>query len=201
MATSRYCVPFRRRRSGKTDFRKRKAMIFSGRSRLVTRTAINNIRAQIIAPKPEGDVVLVSAHSHELTKSFGWKAPTGNLPAAYLTGYLCGVKAKSEGIDEAILDIGLNSPTRGARIFAVLKGALDAGMDIPHTEEKLPEAKRIAGEHVSKYAKDLASTPEEYQARFSGYLERKLPPEELQKHVADTKAKIAETYKSGGKKA
>ena len=200
MATSRYCVPFRRRKSGKTNFHKRKAMIISGKLRLVARTTINNVRAQIIAAKPKGDEVLVSAHSHELTRTFGWKASGGNLPAAYLTGYLCGLKAKKEGIDEAILDIGLRSPTKGARVFAVLKGALDAGIDIPHSEEKLPDAKRITGEHISKYAKDLTSTPEEYQTRFSGYLERKLPPEKLQGHVAEVKANIAAALESGGKK-
>jgi large subunit ribosomal protein L18 len=175
-------------------------MILSGKPRLVTRTTINNAQAQIVIAKPKGDEVLVSAHSKELTRNHGWKAPGGNLSAAYLTGFLCGSKAKSEGIREAILDIGLHSPTKGARVFAILKGALDAGVDVPHSEEKLPDEKRTSGEHVANYAKKLSSNPEVYQAKFSKYLEKKLSPEELQKHFAEVKANISAAYKSGGKK-
>jgi large subunit ribosomal protein L18 len=200
MADSRYCVPFRRRKMGKTNYRKRKAMILSGKPRLVTRTAINNAQAQIVMARPTGDEVLVSAHSKELTRDYGLKSPEGNLSAAYLTGFLCGSKAKNKGIEEAILDIGLHSPTKGARVFAVLKGALDAGVDIPHSEEKLPDPKRISGEHVAKYAKELSSDMAMYQAKFSVYLTNKLPPEELQKHFAEVKANIVKTYKNGGKK-
>lgn len=200
MANSRYCVPFRRRKMGKTNYHKRKALILSGKPRLVTRMAIKNVQAQIVEAKPKGDEVLVSAHSKELARDYGWKAPEGNISAAYLTGFLCGSKAKTEKIKEAILDIGLHSPTKGARVFAVLRGALDAGVDIPYSEQKLPDQKRIAGEHIAKYAKELSSDTAMYQARFSKYLEKKLPPEELEKHFAEVKAKIAEAYGSGGKR-
>lgn len=71
---ARYCTKFRRRREGKTDYKARKALIVSGRPRLVTRASINNVIAQVIVAKPKGDEVLVSAHSRELGK-FGWKAP------------------------------------------------------------------------------------------------------------------------------
>ncbi|MGB9740363.1 MAG: 50S ribosomal protein L18 [Candidatus Bathyarchaeia archaeon] len=196
---SNYSVPFRRRREGKTDYRKRKALILSGKPRLVVRSSLKNIIAQVIVAKPEGDKVLVSAHSRELEK-LGWKAPRGNVPAAYLTGLLCGFKAKSNGIKEAILDIGLRSPSKGARVFAVLKGVLDAGVDVPHSEEKLPDEKRISGEHIAEYAKILASNAEEYQARFSQYLKKEVPPENLTKHFAQVKAEIVAAFKSGGKK-
>ncbi|NIQ04427.1 MAG: 50S ribosomal protein L18, partial [Candidatus Korarchaeota archaeon] len=52
---------------------------------------------------------------------------------------LCGFKTKAKGIDDTILDIGLNSPTKGAKVFAMLKGVLDAGVKVPHNEEKLPD--------------------------------------------------------------
>ncbi len=161
---ARYCTKFRRRREGKTDYKARKALIISGRPRLVTRASINNVIAQVIVAKPKGDEVLVSAHSRELEK-FGWKAPRGNLPAAYLTGYLCGLKAKAAGVQEAIFDIGLYAPTKGARIFAVLKGVLDAKLNVPHSEDKLPDEKRLRGEHIAAYAQNLASEPEEYQTK------------------------------------
>lgn len=198
---ARYRVPFRRRREGKTDYKARKALILSKKPRLVVRGSLKNIIAQIVVAKPEGDEVLVSAHSRELAREHGWKVPRGNIPAAYLTGLLCGLKAKVKGIKEAILDIGLHSPSKGARVFAVLKGALDSGMNIPHSEEKIPDEKRISGEHIAEYAKILASSnPEVYQSRFSNYIVQKLPPENLPKHFAEVKKKMLTAFKAGGKK-
>jgi len=197
---ARYCVPFRRRREGKTDYRARKALLLSGKPRLVVRGSLKNMTAQIIVAKPQGDEVAVSAHSRELTKNYGWKAPQGNLPAAYLTGLLCGLKAKAKGVKESVLDIGLHSPTKGARVFATLRGVLDAGLDVPHSGERLPSDERIEGQHIAQYAASLASNPEEYQSKFSKYLERKLPPEKLPEHFAKVKEKIISAFKSKGVK-
>ena len=197
---SRYCVQLRRRKEGKTDYKARKALVISGKPRLVVRNTLKNVIAQIIVAKPHGDEVLVSAHSREL-KKYEWKAHAGNLPSAYLTGLLCGLKAKTQGVKEVILDIGLHSPSKGARVFAMLKGVLDAGVHVPHSEEKLPDEKRIEGEHIAHYAESLASNPEEYQSKFSKYLEQKLPPESLPKHFAKVKTEILAAFKSGGKKA
>lgn len=197
---SRYCTPYRRRKEGKTDYHARKALIVSGKPRVVVRSSLKNMTAQIVAARPEGDKVLVSAHSRELARKYGWKASGGNVPAAYLTGLLCGLKAKAQGMEEAISDIGLHSPSKGARVFAALKGVLDAGIDVPHSEEKLPDEKRLRGEHVAQYAKSFASSPEEYKAKFSKYLEQKLPPENLSDAFAEVKKKIVAAFKSGGKK-
>jgi large subunit ribosomal protein L18 len=196
---SRYCVQLRRRKEGKTDYKARKALVISGKPRLVVRNTLKNVIAQIIVAKPHGDEVLVSAHSREL-KKYEWKAHAGNLSSAYLTGLLCGLKAKAQGVKEVILDIGLHSPSKGARVFAMLKGVLDAGVHVPHSEEKLPDEKRIEGEHIVQYAESLASNPEEYQSKFSKYLEQKLPPESLPKHFAKVKKEILAAFKSGGKK-
>jgi large subunit ribosomal protein L18 len=196
---SRYRVQFRRRKEGKTDYKARKALVLSGKPRLVARATIKNIIAQIIMAKPHGDEVLVSAYSKELV-NYEWKAPGGNLPAAYLTGLLCGLKAKAKGVKEVILDIGLHSPSKSARVFAVLKGVLDAGIQVPCSEDKLPDEKRIEGEHISKYAESLAPDQEEYQSKFSKYLEQKLAPETLPEHFANVKKKIIASFKSRGKK-
>ncbi len=196
--SSRYCVPYRRRREGKTNYRKRKALIVSGKPRLVVRGSLKNIHAQIVLAKPGGDVVLASANSRELSKNFGWKAPKGNLPSAYLTGLLCGLKAKMKGVKEAILDIGLSSPSKGARVFAALKGVLDAGVSVPHDGEKLPDEKRLIGEHIAEYAKILSSNPEKYALTFSKYLENKVQPESLPEHFEEVKKAVAAAFKSGG---
>jgi large subunit ribosomal protein L18 len=196
---SRYRVPPRRRREGKTDYQARKALVLSGKPRLVTRSTLKNVTAQIIVAKPYGDEVLAAAHSKEL-KKYGWKAPTGNVPAAYLTGLLCGLKAKAKGVSEAILDIGLVAPTKGSKLFAALSGVLDAGIDVPHDEEKIVK-ERIKGEHIAKYGKSLGAGSEGYSAKFSEYLGQKLSPEKLPGHFAKVKADVVGSFKKGDKKA
>ena len=191
---SSYRVQLRRRREGKTDYQARKALVTSRKPRLVTRASIKNVEVQIIIAKPHGDEVLAAANSRELIKSFGWKAPTGNIPAAYLTGLLCGLKAKTAGIKEAILDIGLVSPTKGSKIFAVLSGVVDAGVDVPHGEEKIVK-ERMKGEHIAKYAKNLGADSEEYKAKFSQYTAKGVAPEKIVEHVTKVKADIVASFK------
>jgi large subunit ribosomal protein L18 len=197
---STYRVPLRRRREGKTDYQARKALVLSGKPRLVTRSTLKNFVAQIVIAKPHGDEILAAAHSREL-KKYGWKAPTGNVPAAYLTGLLCGLKAKAKGVTEAYLDIGLDAPTKGAKVFAALSGVLDADVDVPHDEEKMVE-ERMEGKHIAEYGKSLSEDSEEYSAKFSKYLKQKLAPEKLPEHFAKVKADIIKSFeKKGGKKA
>ena len=60
-----------------------------------------------------------------------------------------GKEAISKGCTEAVLDIGLAGSTVGGRVFSALKGMIDAGMEIPHSEVVLPKDDRIDGEHIS----------------------------------------------------
>jgi large subunit ribosomal protein L18 len=191
-----YRVQLRRRREGKTDYQARKALVTSRKPRLVTRASIKNVEVQIIIAKPHGDEVLASANSRELIKSYGWRAPTGNVPAAYLTGLLCGVKAKAAGIPEAILDIGLVSPTKGSKIFAVLSGVVDAGVAVPHSEDKIVK-ERMKGEHIAKYAKSLGTDSEEYAKKFSQYTAQGVAPEKIAEHFTKVKADIIAVSKGG----
>ena len=197
---STYRVPLRRRREGKTDYQARKALVLSGKPRLVARSTVRNFVAQIIVAKPHGDEVMAAAHSREL-KKYGWKAPTGNSPAAYLTGLLCGLKAKAKGVTKAFLDIGLVAPTKGAKVFAALSGVLDAGVEVPHDEEKMVK-ERVEGTHIAEYGKSLSSDSEVYDATFSKYLKQKLAPEKLPEHFAKVKADIVKSFeKKDGVKA
>jgi large subunit ribosomal protein L18 len=189
-----YRVKLRRRREGKTDYQARKALVTSRKPRLVTRASLKNVEVQIIIAKPHGDEVLASANSRELIKKFGWKAPTGNIPAAYLTGLLCGLKAKAAGIKEAILDLGLVSPTKSSRTFAVLSGVVDAGVEVPHSEDKIVK-ERMKGEHIVKYAKNLGAGSEEYAAKFSQYTAKGVAPEKISDHVSKVKADIVASFK------
>jgi large subunit ribosomal protein L18 len=196
---ARYRVQLRRRREGKTDYHARRALVISGKPRLVARPSIKNMTVQVIVAKPAGDEVLAAAHSHELEK-YGWKAPTGNVPSAYLTGLLCGLKAKKAGVAEAVLDLGLMGPAKGSRLFAVLSGALDAGIEVPHSEEKLGK-ERTKAEHIAKYAKSLGAGSEDYTKKFSKYLSKEVTPEKLPEHFAKVKAEIVNSFKSEAKKA
>lgn len=155
----------------------------------MVRPSNKHLAAQVIEAKPDGDRVLASAHSSEL-KEFGWKGSCGNIPAAYLTGLLAGRRAKAGGISEAILDIGLHARGPGSRIFAAAKGALNAGLTIPHDEKAMPAQARLKGQHVVEYSKHLASEPESYKKFFSRYLKHKLKPEELSGHIDEVEAKI-----------
>jgi large subunit ribosomal protein L18 len=144
----RYKVAFRRRREGRTDFRQRAALLRARIPRAVVRTSLRHTSVQLVSYDAKGDFVVATAHSRELL-DLGWKASTGNLPAAYLTGYLAGMRAKKKGVEEAVLDIGLKEPVKGAACFATLKGLLDAGVDIPHSKEILPSADRVKGKHIN----------------------------------------------------
>jgi large subunit ribosomal protein L18 len=152
MATGpRYTVPMRRRREARTDYHQRLRLLKSGKPRLVARKSNNQTRAQLIVTGTNGDETLASASSSDL-EEFGWEAPTGNLPAAYLTGFLAGKRAVDAGLQEAVLDIGLNTATPGNKAFAVQEGAIDAGLEIPHNDEVFADWQRTRGTHIAEYA-------------------------------------------------
>jgi large subunit ribosomal protein L18 len=154
MATGpRYFVPFRRRREGKTDYYKRMKLLLSEKPRMVVRRTNRQIIIQLVEAEMIGDKTYVVAYSSELEK-YGYKGSLGNTPAAYLTGMLFAAKALNGGYKEAVLDIGLNRATVGARVFAALKGAVEAGLDVPHGEKILPDDDRVKGAHIAEYAPD-----------------------------------------------
>ena len=189
-----YSVPFRRRREGKTDYKLRRALILSKFPRLVVRGTSKHLITQIIKAAVTGDRVVASANSRDLSKTYEWRGDCGNIPAAYLTGLLCGHRALASGTRKAVLDIGLQTPSRGARILAALKGVVDSGIAVPHSEEILPDESRISGKHIVDYAKQLSSDPDIYQRVFSKYLSRKLPPEQLSEHFTSIKERIVSSF-------
>jgi len=161
----------------------------------VVRRTLKHIIVQIVEAEVAGDQVVASAHSRELAKTYGWQGNCRNVPAAYLTGLLCGFKAIVHGVKKAVLDIGLHSPSRGARVFAALKGVLDAGVTVPHSENMFPDETRISGRHITDYGSQLSSNPEIYQQKFSKHLSRGLRPEQLSEHFSLIKEKITSSFK------
>jgi len=181
----KYRVPFKRRLKGQTNYRRRLRLLLSGKPRLVVRKSLRYIRAQIIEFHPRGDRVLVSASSQEL-KKFGWKGSALNIPSSYLVGLLIGKRALKKRIKSAVLDIGVQKSIKGSRIYALLKGVMDAGLKVPHSPDVLPPEDRIKGEHIVKYAKELKEgNKERYRIQFS-----RTNPEELPRMFEEVKSKI-----------
>ena len=141
----------RRRREARPNYHQRWRLLKSGKPRLVARKSNQHTTAQLVTRGQNGDETVVEASSEDLDE-YGWEAPTGNLPAAYLTGLLLGTRAVEAGVEEAVLDIGLNTATPGNKVFAVQEGAIDAGLEIPHNDDVFAERDRTAGTHIADYA-------------------------------------------------
>jgi large subunit ribosomal protein L5e len=169
--------------------------------RLVARITNSKIVAQIVYAQLVGDKVLCEANSSEF-KQWGLTTGLTSYAAAYATGLLLGRRlltqlkmdklySGNEEIDGkpynvgtnpnderkpfmAILDIGIRRPTVGNRVFAVMKGACDAGVHVPHNVKKFPgfekledkkttynaevHRDRIFGCHIDEYMEKFEET-------------------------------------------
>jgi large subunit ribosomal protein L5e len=194
--------------------------------RLVVRTTNTKVICQIIYATIQGDRVVAAADSTELAR-YGIMAGLKNYAAAYATGLLVGRRLlKNLGLDSAfvgnkeatgeeyhvaedfegerrpfrcILDVGLARTTVGARVFGALKGAADAGLDIPYSVRRFPgftggdkdnkegeynanvHKDRIMGKHVADYMNVMAKDNEEsYKAHFAEYLKHGITADKVQ---------------------
>ena len=139
----------------------------SNKPRLVVRITNTQFIAQIVRYHPEGDITEAQFNSSSLRRKYGWEYNVKNLPSAYLTGYVLGHLAKEKGIEEVILDVGLRKPHRKGRIYALVKGVLDAGVYIPHDPSILPDEERLKGTHIEKYLnKEISKRFEEIKKKI-----------------------------------
>ncbi len=142
-------VPFRRKREQKTDYRKRLNLLKSGIPRLVIRKSNKYIQIQVVEFNLKGDKILCSYNSKNLTK-LGWKHSCKNLPAAYLSGLALG-KLALEKTKKAIADFGLQKPLKGNNVlYAALKGVIDAGLDVPASDDIFPDQDHLTGKHINE---------------------------------------------------
>ncbi|KNH03610.1 60S ribosomal protein L5-like protein [Perkinsela sp. CCAP 1560/4] len=190
--------------------------------RVVARITGKDVISQLVLPTLTGDKVIVAAYSHELPQ-YGVKCGLTNYSACYATGLLLARRVLNRfGLDKdyagvvaangeyyspedetaaetrrpfkAILDTGLARTTTGARIFGVLKGAVDGGMNIPHSESRFPgynkessdfDAKvhynRIFGLHVAEYMKILKEeNKEKYEKHFSEFIKQGVSEDKIE---------------------
>lgn len=182
----------RRRREGTTDYRSRRKAITSQKPLLVVRVSNKNVSSQLVRPTLKGDIVLSSAHSRELIK-LGWRGSLKSTPACYLLGLLAGRKALAAGVKEAVLYNGLAPFIKGSRIAAFLKGAVDAGVEIPVGEGVYPSDDRMVGKDIADYAAKLsAEDKDSYQRSFSALIKAGFKPEDYPANFEKAKAAIAE---------
>jgi len=95
---------------------------------------------------------------------------------------------------KVLLDVGLQRTTRGARVFAAMKGAADGGLEIPHSpsrfvgydpKKEVLDSKKLRrhllGGHVADYMKKLQKDdPERYKKQFAQYVANKIEPAGLE---------------------
>lgn len=121
--------------------------MLSGKPRLVIRVTNLRVIGQLIKFSVHGDTIIAATDSFSLRK-LGWTHSTMNVPAAYLTGLLLGKKGRAQGCTEAIVDTGFRQPAKKGKIYALVKGVIDAGIAIPHDPAIFPTSDRWQGKHL-----------------------------------------------------
>lgn len=188
--------------------------------RLIVRFSNTDICCQIAYARLEGDYIVSAAYAHELPR-YGVKVGLTNYAAAYCTGLLLARRILQkfnldkmyEGATEidgdyfcvedqddgpgafrCCLDVGLARTSTGAKVFAAMKGAVDGGLDIPHSVKRFPgydnEEKSLAadvhrnhifGLHVAEYMKQLQEEDEEaFKKQFSKYIKNGVKPDNME---------------------
>lgn len=157
---------FNRRIRGQTDYAQRLRLLKSNMTRVVIRRSNKNMLVQFVDYADKGDKILTSAKAVDLTK-LGFTLNTGNLPAAYLTGFLAGKRAQKVGFKgECIVDFGLQQSMYGSKLYAAIKGIKDSGVNIKVSDVVFPADERINGEHLQ--VKDASKVIEKTKKSIEG---------------------------------
>jgi len=200
--------------------------------RMIVRFTNKDIICQIAYARIEGDIIICAAYAHELPR-YGVKVGLTNYAAAYCTGLLLARRILTkfnlaeiyQGVEEVtgdeyivesedgqpgafrcFLDVGLARTTTGAKVFGALKGAVDGGLDIPHSQKRFPgfdpeagelnvevHRKHIFGGHVGNYMTELQDDDEEaYKKQFSQYIKLGITPDNIEDMYKKAHAAIRE---------
>jgi len=188
--------------------------------RLIVRSTNRDVVCQVAYSRMAGDVIVAAAYSHELPK-YGVSVGLKNYAAHYCTGLLLARRLLQKfKLDEAyvgqtevdgeefnvepnddgpgpfrcFLDTGLTRTTTGNKVFGALKGAVDGGLDIPHSCRRFPgydtegdnfdaetHCKYIFGGNIGEYMTKLKDEDEEaYAKQFSQYIKNGIDAEGLE---------------------
>ena len=145
----------RRRRENRTDYKARRILLTSGLPRIVVRRTNKYFILQAVESDEAQDKVTATITSKDLLKN-GWDAKAGgslkSIPAGYSTGILMAKKLKS---GKYIVDLGMARTLKGGRVFSVIKGLIDGGLDVPANDKVFPSEDRLNGEHLKPELKDM----------------------------------------------
>jgi len=141
----------RRRKENKTDYNKRLKLLKGEKPRIIFRKTNRFIITEYVISKEAQDKVVVGLDSRKLME-YGWPKETEgslkSITASYLTGYLIGKIIIKQKLETPILDVGMNRAIHKNRIYAFIKGLIDAGIKMNCKKEFFPEESRINGEHL-----------------------------------------------------
>ncbi len=141
----------RRRKECKTDYLHRLKLLKSGKPRVAFRKTNKYVIAQYVESHEAQDKVVFGINSKNLLKH-GWpesaKGSLKSITASYLTGYLIGKEIQNKKLETPIVDFGMIRTLHKTKVYAFLKGLIDAGIEISCSEECFPEEERIKGEHM-----------------------------------------------------
>lgn len=192
--------------------------------RLIVRFSNSNITCQVAYTTMVGDKIFCSAYAHELHNyglSLGLTNYSASYCVGLLCARRClskfaldntynrkqtvnednssiqpdeGSNRHSENTVRVILDSGLKSTSSGSKVFAVLKGALDGGLKIPHNEKRFVGYDKITKKftaetmqkyifcsHVSEFMGELKEEePDSFLRQFSRYIKHKVEHDDLE---------------------
>ena len=111
-----------------------------------------------------------------------------------MSGYLCGLKAKKEKINNLVVDLGTFRAVSKTSLFAVAKGLKDAGLTVSCSDKVLPDNNLVSGKSIVDYANSLKNNKDLYSKQFSKYIKAGIKPEDLTKHFNEVKKKIEEKW-------
>ncbi|HJZ18678.1 MAG TPA: 50S ribosomal protein L18 [Candidatus Nanoarchaeia archaeon] len=143
----------RRRREGKTDYLKRLKLLKSHAPRIVFRKTNKYVISQYLSSKGIKDKVEIGVNSKQLLK-YGWpkefEGSLKSIPASYLVGLLMGRKIAKGKKETPIADFGMIRNLHKTKIFAFLKGLVDAGIKMKYDKNTFPEDERVRGANLKK---------------------------------------------------
>jgi large subunit ribosomal protein L5e len=209
--------------------------------RMIVRFSNKDIVCQVAYARIQGDVVICAAYAHELPR-YGVKVGLTNYAAAYCTGlllarrllnkfsldtiyegndnidgdeYLVESEDGKPGAFRCYLDTGLARTSTGAKVFGAMKGAVDGGLEIPHSTRRFPgydsESKEfsaevhrdhIFGKHVGTYMQQLQDEDEDsFKKQFSQFIKNGVTPANIEEMYSKCHAAIREDPKPSVKAA
>lgn len=187
---NREILAFKRKRQKKTDYRKRLRFLKSREPRVVLRKSNYSIITQLVEYNPKGDKVIFTINSKTLDK-LGWNYHKNNIPSAYLTGLLFGKTAIKKGYKKGIIDLGLRMFVKGGFSSSFIKGLVDSGFNVPHSDDIYPSEDRITGKHIEQFALNLKKNdPKKYERQFSDLIKKGVTPENISKDFEKVKKTI-----------